>query len=65
MIRLDGVTKYYKGKTVVKDLSFEIKEGETCILLGPSGCGKSTTLRMFNKLVVPDRGEIFIEGRNV
>ena len=45
-------------------MSFEVGEGETCVLLGPSGCGKTTTLRMINRLVAPTSGKIFIGGRD-
>lgn len=45
-IVFEHVSKSYGIKEVIKDLNFEIKEGERVIFLGPSGCGKSTTLRM-------------------
>ena len=45
-------------------MSFEVGEGETCVLLGPSGCGKTTTLRMINRLVAPTSGKIVIAGRD-
>src|SRR5437764_6596953 len=68
MIRLDGVTRVYatpRGNVAaVDDVSFEVNEGEICVLLGPSGCGKTTTLRMINRLVLPTSGKIFIGGRD-
>jgi osmoprotectant transport system ATP-binding protein len=68
MIRLDELTKVYatpQGPHVAVDrVSFEVAEGETCVLLGPSGCGKTTTLRMINRLVVPTSGRIVIAGRD-
>jgi osmoprotectant transport system ATP-binding protein len=48
----------------VDDVTLEVADGETCVLLGPSGCGKTTTLRMINRLVVPTSGKIFIAGRD-
>lgn len=65
MIRFQTVRKSYGPKTVLDDLSFEIRQGEFAVLIGPSGCGKTTTLRMINRLIEPDRGEIFIDGRNI
>ncbi len=64
MIRFRGVSKTYPGseKPVVNDLSFEILEGEICVLVGPSGCGKTTTMRMVNRLIEPSEGEILIDG---
>lgn len=65
MIRLDHVTKEYDGFTAVEDLSLTIEEGEICVLLGPSGCGKSTTLRMINRLIDPNSGDIFVNNINI
>ncbi len=64
MIKFRGVSKTYPGseRAVVNDLSFEILEGEICVLVGPSGCGKTTTMRMVNRLIEPTEGEILIDG---
>ena len=65
MIRLDHVTKVYGGTTAVDGLTFEVPEGEVCVLIGPSGCGKTTTLRMINRLIEPSSGHIFVGERDV
>ncbi len=67
MIEFKGVYKTYPGteEPVVKDLSFEIPEGEICVLVGPSGCGKTTTMRMVNRLVEISSGDILIDGESV
>ncbi len=63
MITLEHVTKGFAGgSNAVRDLSFEIPTGQTCVLLGPSGCGKTTTLRMINRLIEPDGGRILVDG---
>src|SRR3712207_2592498 len=64
MIEFKGVSKTYPGsdRPVVNDLSFEILEGEVCVLVGPSGCGKTTSMRMVNRLIEPTEGEILIGG---
>ena len=64
MIEFRRVSKTYPGSatSVVNDLSFEILEGEICVLVGPSGCGKTTTMRMVNRLIEPTEGEILIDG---
>jgi osmoprotectant transport system ATP-binding protein len=64
MIEFREVSKTYPGSSrpVVNDLSFEILEGEVCVLVGPSGCGKTTSMRMVNRLIEPTEGEILIDG---
>jgi osmoprotectant transport system ATP-binding protein len=65
MIEFKEVSKTYPGTdtSVVNDLSFEILDGELCVLVGPSGCGKTTTMRMINRLIEPTDGEILIDGQ--
>ena len=64
MIEFKGVVKTYPGSTrpVVNDLSFEVLDGEICVLVGPSGCGKTTSMRMINRLIEPSSGQILIDG---
>jgi osmoprotectant transport system ATP-binding protein len=64
MIEFRGVSKTYPGseRPVVNDLSFEVLDGEICVLVGPSGCGKTTSMRMINRLIEPSSGEILING---
>jgi osmoprotectant transport system ATP-binding protein len=63
LIGLENVTKQFAGgSNAVRDLTLEIRDGETCVLIGPSGCGKTTTLRMINRLIDPDTGRILVDG---
>ncbi len=64
MIEVHHLTKYFGSKKAVGDLSFEVKEGETFVLLGTSGCGKTTTLKMINRLLQPDSGSIRINKKD-
>ncbi|HVU76125.1 MAG TPA: ATP-binding cassette domain-containing protein, partial [Gaiellaceae bacterium] len=66
-IVFDHVTKRYPGRdaAAVDDLSLEIPAGCFCILVGPSGGGKTTALKMVNRLIPFDSGEIRIDGRNI
>ena len=68
MIKLDNLTKAFEtaqGTTLAADrISFEVADGEICVLLGPSGCGKTTTLKMINRLVEPTSGKIYIDGKD-
>jgi osmoprotectant transport system ATP-binding protein len=63
MIKLERVTKVYTdGTKAVDDMSFDVEEGEICVLLGPSGCGKTTTMKMINRLIPITSGRIYIDG---
>ena len=63
MIRLENVTKQFAGgSNAVLNLSLELRDGQTSVLIGPSGCGKTTTLRMINRLLDPDSGRIEVDG---
>ncbi|MFT3688267.1 ABC transporter ATP-binding protein [Paenirhodobacter sp.] len=65
MIRLENVTKSFENYLAVDNVSFEVPEGELCVLLGPSGCGKTTTMRMVNRLIERTSGRILIDGRDI
>lgn len=66
LIELKDVIKSYNDENIIVDnLSFKINEGELIVLIGESGCGKSTILKMINRLIEPNSGNIFIEGKNV
>lgn len=60
-----GLTKSYKKRTVVSDVSIDVTQGEIVGLLGPNGAGKTTTFYMFVGLVTPEKGEIFLDDRNL
>jgi osmoprotectant transport system ATP-binding protein len=66
-IVFDRVTKRYPGRpgAAVSELSLTVAPGELCVLVGPSGGGKTTALKMVNRLVSIDEGEIRIDGRSV
>jgi len=67
LIALSQVSKSYDdGRTfAVRELSLDVPDGETLVLLGSSGCGKTTTLKMINRLIEPTSGRIEIDGTNV
>ena len=68
-LRVSGFIKTYRTDRgpvgAVRDVDFEIAEGEFYTLLGPSGCGKTTTLRCVAGLERPDSGEIELGGQTV
>lgn len=57
--------KSYGQCVVLDNLSFEIKQGEFVVLIGPSGCGKTTTLKTINRLIGPDKGKVYIDGKDI
>jgi putative spermidine/putrescine transport system ATP-binding protein/spermidine/putrescine transport system ATP-binding protein len=64
-VRFDGVTKRFGEITAIDDVSLLVRRGELMTLLGPSGCGKTTLLSLVAGFLIPDRGEIAIDGRRV
>src|SRR5438093_1737593 len=62
-----NVTKRYTGRSraAVHDLSLTIPAGEICVLVGPSGAGKTTAMKLVNRLIDLDEGEITIDGRSI
>ncbi len=67
MIRLIKISKSFDGgrSYAVKELSLDVAEGKTLVLLGSSGCGKTTTLKMINRLIEPTGGTIEVDGQDV
>jgi phospholipid/cholesterol/gamma-HCH transport system ATP-binding protein len=64
-VRFDHVSKAFGALKVLDDISFEIPAGQAFCLLGRSGTGKSVTLRHIVGLVQPDRGNVFVEERDI
>ena len=65
MIELQRVVKRYGEVVAVDHLSLRVEAGELLVLLGESGCGKTTTLKMINRLIEQDEGEVVIDGKPV
>lgn len=64
-IELRNITKSYGDRTILKDISFDINEGETISIVGPSGTGKSTLLRIICGILEEDGGSITVAGENL
>ncbi|PWN72164.1 glycine/betaine ABC transporter ATP-binding protein [Chryseobacterium phosphatilyticum] len=65
MITVESVSKSFNGKKAVDSISFQANDQEVLVLLGTSGCGKTTTLKMINRLIEADSGNILIDGKNI
>ncbi len=64
-IELRNITKSYGDRMILKDISFDINEGETISIVGPSGTGKSTLLRIICGILEEDGGSITVAGENL
>src|SRR5438128_3842453 len=65
ILKVDGLTKAYDKRTVVKGISFEVQPGEVFGILGPNGAGKTTTLEMIETLRPIDGGTAILAGIDV
>jgi osmoprotectant transport system ATP-binding protein len=65
MIEVKNITKTFGSHKAVDNISFSVGDGENVVFLGTSGCGKTTMLKMINRLLDPDSGEISIGGRRI
>ena len=61
----EGLQKRYGSRTVVRDVSIEVKSGEVVGLLGPNGAGKTTSFYMIVGLVPLDGGSILLDGQKI
>jgi ABC-2 type transport system ATP-binding protein len=64
-LQLRGITKRYGDKTAVDNLDLDIPKGCIYGIIGPNGAGKTTTIRMIMNIIVPDSGEVMLDGKKV
>jgi lipopolysaccharide export system ATP-binding protein len=65
LLRAERLTKSYNGRVVVRELTLEVRAGETIGLLGRNGAGKTTTFQMMVGLVRPESGAILLDGEDI
>ena len=65
VLRAEGLVKRYGKRTVVNDVSFNVRQGEIVGLLGPNGAGKTTSFYMTTGLVVPNGGHVYLGDEEV
>jgi ABC-2 type transport system ATP-binding protein len=65
MIKVENLTKRYAGNTAIKDLSFEVGQGEIMGFLGPNGAGKTTTMRILASFMPPTSGRASVAGFDI
>ncbi len=64
-VRVNNISKAYKGKYALKDISFEVEKGEIFGIIGPDGAGKTTLFRIMTTLILADCGQASVEGYDV
>ena len=65
ILSVQGVSKQFNQHTALSDVSLEVPKGSIYGLLGPNGAGKTTLIRIINKIIGPDTGEVFLNGKPV
>jgi len=65
MIIFSHIHKNYNGKEIIADFNLTIESSTFLTIIGTSGSGKTTILKMINGLVLPDKGKIYIDGKNI
>ena len=65
ILKTENISKSYKSRDVVKNVSIEVNKGEIVGLLGPNGAGKTTSFYMIVGLVSPDTGLVYLDGQDI
>jgi phospholipid/cholesterol/gamma-HCH transport system ATP-binding protein len=65
MIEIKELTKVFNTHKVLDSLNLTIEKGTTCVIIGRSGCGKSVLLKHIVRVLMPDKGKIYIDGKDL
>lgn len=65
VLEVKGLRKRYGDLVALDGVDLAVPAGQTLVVMGPSGCGKSTLVRCLNRLLEPDSGEVWVDGRNL
>lgn len=65
VLEIFNIGKKYKKRTVLKNVSLNVKKGEAVGLLGPNGAGKTTCFYCVTGLITPDYGDVYIDGKDI
>ena len=63
-VEVKNLTKYFGNLHVLDNISFKIKKGEFVCVVGPTGCGKTTFLNLLTRIIMPTKGDLFIDGES-
>lgn len=65
MIEIKELTRSFNTHKVLDSLNLTIEKGTTCVIIGRSGCGKSVLLKHIVRVLMPEKGKIYIEGKDL
>lgn len=65
LLRVDGISKSFKGLRAVDDVSFEVAEGSILGVIGPNGAGKTTMFNLVSGVLRPDSGRVHLDGKEI
>ena len=65
LMQVQGLSAQAGGRTILHDISFDVRQGEVLVVMGPSGCGKSTLLRHLVGLQRPQAGRVLLDGHDL
>lgn len=65
MIEIKNISKRFGKLTALHDLDLQLAQGECIALIGPNGCGKTTLIKSILRMVIPDKGDIIFQGKNI
>ena len=64
-LRMEGLTKSFRGFTAVRDLTLDVHRGSIHALIGPNGAGKTTVFNLATKFLQPTSGRIYFKGQDI
>ena len=65
VLKIEGLYKSFGGLMAIRDVGFDVEEGEIIGLIGPNGSGKTTTLNLITGFLKPDSGIVTFRGENI
>ena len=65
LIQLKHASKSFGSQHVLRDITLDVREGETLVLIGESGCGKSVTMKLMMDLLEPTQGEVLWDDKPI
>ncbi len=65
ILKINNIYAGYHAETILKDISLDLKKGDFLGIIGPNGSGKTTLLRLLSRILVPQKGNILLEGNDI